>query len=360
MDEQSIIGFDPSGKPFPVHAAANPLYGRGALLGLAVGDALGTTLEFTTPAGTAYPTLMEGPHREIIGQGPFRLAAGQVTDDTQMASCLAASLMAQGRLDLDDVATRYLAWQACAFDVGNQTAGALDLIRSGVSADHAGQQLWLSRDRQPAGNGSLMRTVPVGLFFAGQPEPLIEAAMTESAITHFDPRCQLACAGFNAAIAVSVFDLADVRTMATAAVSALDTGAKMLTDRYPEEEKAIASAREALRDDLRAADSNDPGLYRDDLHLHRHAGFVRVAFRLAFWHLLHTESFEAALIDVVNRGGDADTNGAIVGALLGAAHGEDAIPVRWRNAVLNALAEDTSSFGTLYHPRTLLEFVHPR
>ena len=110
----------------------------------------------------------------------------------------------------------------------------------------------------------------------------------------------------------------------------------------------------------KGAAKNDPGLYQHDLHIHTHAGFVRVAFRLAFWHLLHTTSFEDALIDVVNRGGDTATNGAITGALLGAALGEDAIPARWRDAVIHALADDTSPLGTSYHPRALLEFAHAR
>jgi ADP-ribosyl-[dinitrogen reductase] hydrolase len=66
------------------------------------------------------------------------------------------------------------------------------------------------------------------------------------------------------------------------------------------------------------------------------AGFVRVSFRLAWWELFHAPSFEAALIDVVNRGGDTDTNAAIAGALLGAVHGSEAVPARWRAAVLSA------------------------
>jgi hypothetical protein len=87
-------------------------------------------------------------------------------------------------------------------------------------------------------------------------------------------------------------------------------------------------------------------------------GFVRVAFRVAFWHLAHTDDFEAALVDVVNRGADADTNGAITGALLGARLGVDAIPARWRAAVDGALAGQSGPWATTYHPRELFALLH--
>src|SRR6185312_17217461 len=105
-----------------------------------------------------------------------------------------------------------------------------------------------------------------------------------------------------------------------------------------------------LAADLAAARRDDPDLY-GDLHLHGSAGFVRVAFRLAYWELWHAPSFEGALVDVVNRGGDADTNAAITGALLGACYGEGAIPSEWTKAVLEFPGRDG------LHPRTLLGLV---
>jgi ADP-ribosylglycohydrolase len=90
----------------------------------------------------------------------------------------------------------------------------------------------------------------------------------------------------------------------------------------------------------------------DVLNLLTQAGFVRVAFRLAFWELGHASSFQAGLIDVVNRGGDADTNGAIAGALLGAHHGEEEIPADWRALVLSA-----KGLRPEYHPQVLLQMA---
>jgi ADP-ribosylglycohydrolase len=94
------------------------------------------------------------------------------------------------------------------------------------------------------------------------------------------------------------------------------------------------------------------------LSLHHHQGFVRVAFRLAFWELVHAGSFEAGLIDVVNRGGDADTNGAVTGALLGSLYGEAHIPSTWRARVLDALQDEPPSpLRDTYHPRRLLDLI---
>ncbi len=84
---------------------------------------------------------------------------------------------------------------------------------------------------------------------------------------------------------------------------------------------------------------------------------MRIAFRLAFWELLHAPSFEAGLVDVVNRGADADAHGAITGALLGAFHGEEAIPAEWKRMVLESMAVVRGPLWNLYHPRHLLPLV---
>src|SRR5687767_13948953 len=104
-------------------------HARGAVLGMAVGDALGTTYEFARIEQPALPVLATGPATDMVGKGPFGLLAGQVTDDTQLAVCLARSLAEHGRLDVDDVARRYVAWSEHAFDIGTQTRGAIQLLR---------------------------------------------------------------------------------------------------------------------------------------------------------------------------------------------------------------------------------------
>lgn len=338
----------------------NPSRARGALLGLAVGDAFGTTLEFQRLEAPAFPTLATGPHRDVLGGGPFHLAAGQVTDDTHMACCLAESLHALGRFDDVDVARRYLEWSKVTFDIGRQTQASLYNVTRGEAPGDAGRSYWIFSRREPAGNGSLMRTAPIGVHFAGDPAARRHAALADSAITHFDPRCRLACTAFDAAIASALVAQSAPRPtmLVDAARTEVEAAAAELVEREPDDADLLGAARQALLEDLDAAAEPDPGLYSKTLHVHLQQGFVRVAFRLAFWELLHAPTWEAATVDAVNRGGDADTNGAIVGALLGACHGEPAIPAPWRERVLTALTDGPPGpLRDRYHPRRLLDLL---
>jgi ADP-ribosylglycohydrolase len=332
---------------------------RGALIGLAVGDALGTTLEFSRPEVRSWLAPLGGPHREITGGGPFSVAPGQVTDDTQMAVCLAGSLLARGAYDPADAAARYVDWSRVAFDAGAQTRAALAAVAEGTPPLEAGRSIWLAApDRPPAGNGSLMRTAPIAVRFALDPKARLAAALRDSAITHFDPRCLLACAALDAAIAAAVASTAgESLELFEQAIAELTRAGPLLARTFGVPAAARRAASTALLEDLNLALEPDPGLHGREVDLHESKGFVRVAFRLAFWELFHAPSFEAGLIDTVNRGGDADTNGAVAGALLGAWWGEQAIPRRWRDAVLGALEGDTGPWGDTYHPRRLLALV---
>ncbi len=331
----------------------------GALLGLAVGDALGTTLEFTRPEPAPFEPLLSGPHMEMTGGGPFDVAPGQVTDDMQMATCLAASLLALDRFDADDVARRYVEWKQLAFDIGRQTHASLLAVEQGTPARDAGRQTWEADPRRPAGNGALMRTAPIAIFFAADDGARRSAALADAAITHYDPRCRIACAAFNGAIAAAVrssgSELSARREVVDAAREEVNAAAVLLATEG--ETLALEEARVALLRDLDLSLADDPELYGPELHLLEQQGFVRVAFRLAFWELVHAPDFRRGLLDVVNRGGDADTGGAIAGALLGAFHGQDAIPDRWVDRVLGALADQPGPLRDLYHPRRLLELV---
>jgi ADP-ribosylglycohydrolase len=342
----------------PAHDGYHLSWARGTLLGLAVGDALGTTLEFVACEAPPFPTLARGPHTDITGGGPFALAPGQVTDDTHMATLLAMSLRAHGRLVASDVAQRYIDWIPHTFDIGNLTHTSLSMIARGVSLGEAARRAWLHSDKRTAGNGSLMRTAPIAVAFHDAPAHRRLASLTESAITHYDPRCRLACAAFNAAIAAAAAAPQGAAEMLAAAEAEVEEATQALVDLAPADGPEALAARDCLRADLEAARRDDPALYGPELHIHRHEGFVRVAFRLAFWELLHAPSFAEGLVDAVNRGGDADTNGAVAGALLGARFGESAIPEAWRARVLDALQDGPPGpLRDLYHPRRLLELV---
>lgn len=324
----------------------------GALFGLAVGDALGTTNEFKALEAPPFPALATGPLTGIVGGGPFHLEPGQVTDDTQMALALAARLSSgEESLSLDALLADYADWSRVCFDIGYQTRQAISLGTSG-----AGRRVWDdARGRKPAGNGSLMRTTPIGVFLARADETRRLVSMADSALTHFDPRCQLACVAFNGAVARAASAGSAGHVLVDAAQAELDRGAALLCSTYRDLAAPIEEAREALASDLAAAREGDPDLYGAELHLHDMQGFVRVAFRLAFWELVHAADFASAVIDVANRGGDADTNAAICGALYGAAAGVSAIEPAWLEAVLRA--PGIGAGRREYHPEGFMRAI---
>lgn len=353
-------------------AASTPQAARlGPLLGMAVGDALGTTFEFERIDQPGYPTLATGPARDVVGGGPFGLEPGQVTDDTQLGVCLARCITETGMpIDMLDLATRYVAWMKYAFDIGNQTGGALRAIEDGNPIATAARDVWRRGGRRAAGNGSLMRTSPIGVAFSDvavrleQPHRLVEAALADSIVTHADPRCALACAAFDLAIAHGVVRHGSATPSTPSMLAGARQGLAIAADRMRElwhddrdDLAAIDSAAADLTRDLDAAAHDDPQLYTDELHMHRTAGFVRVAFRVAFWHLHHTPRWRDAVIDVASRGGDADTNGAIVGALLGARDGVHAIPIEWIGRVLAVPQPGPLDWANAHHPRHLLQLA---
>jgi ADP-ribosylglycohydrolase len=330
---------------------------------MAVGDALGTTFEFERIDQPDYPALATGPATAIVGGGPFGLQAGQVTDDTQMAVCIARSLTAKQTVDMLDIATRYIAWFQHAFDVGNQTAAVLKAIEAGADVGTAARAVWHASGRRAAGNGSLMRCAPIGVFCAPLVKhamlgELVEASLTESLITHADPRCGIACATFNAAIAAGIETPApNPQNQLQLARTVIPIAAGKLRELYSDNADDVAvvdAAVEDLQRDLDVATADNPGVYRVELDLRRTAGFVRIAFRLAFWHLVHTPSWRDAVVDVASRGGDADTNAAIVGALLGSRDGVRTIPRDWIEQVLAATQPGPAEWAEAHHPKHLL------
>jgi ADP-ribosylglycohydrolase len=297
---------------------------------------------------------------QVSGGGPLELRKGQVTDETQLATCLAWSLRTVKRYDAADAMRRYRAWAPHAVEISDPLVKEVldEIEESGMPALTAGHRAWIRSGRQVAGGGSLARTTPLGVFLAGDDKARMLASFEDSALTHFDPRCQLACAAFNAALARAITG-GNVQPahLVTAALSGLSVASATLGRLQGDYVQEVSAANAQLREDLTLAQAEDPQLYGPGLHLHRTAGQVRVAFRLAFWELLHAPSVEAALVDVVNRGGDTDTNAAVTGALLGAFHGEDAIPPPWRKAVLEALSSVGGPLWNTYHPRQLLPLV---
>ena len=173
-----------------INFSTNPLQDRfrGCLLGLATGDALGTTVEFQRRG--SFPLLTD-----IVGGGVFGLAPGQWTDDTSMALCLAASLVETGKFDMADQMDRYLRWYdhgymsstGKCFDIGNTTREALERYRQ------SGKPASGSSHPSTAGNGSLMRLAPVAMFFYPDRAHARMYAAKSSRTTHAAKLCIEAC-----------------------------------------------------------------------------------------------------------------------------------------------------------------------
>ncbi len=331
---------------------------RGALLGLAVGNALGVTTAKKKLPAPPFPTLCEGVHTEMRGGGAFSLKPGQVTQATQLACVLAEGLREQGHYEWVDTAKAYAKWVPVAFEVDEQTKAALALVAEGRHPEIAGKRVWLESSQRAASNASLPRAAALGVFFARDRKARVEATLLDAQATHFSPHCQLAGVIFNATIAAAItthqerLEKADALKAIEAelSIAAADLG-RAISDFVVQ----VKMASDELRLDLKAAQDDDPMLYGPDVHMFNQEKWVRVAVRLAFWELWHAPSFEAALLDVVNRGADCDTNAAITGALLGAVWGADAIPERWATPVLEV--NGPGPLFSRYHPRELLTLL---
>jgi ADP-ribosyl-[dinitrogen reductase] hydrolase len=271
---------------------------RGCLLGLAVGDAVGTTLEFK-PRGTFKPIV------GMAGGGPFRLNPGEWTDDTSMALCLATSLSERNGFDPKDQMDRYCRWwkegylssNGSCFDIGRTVSAALRLYLK--TADPIAG----STDPHSAGNGSIMRLAPVPIFYYPDTAAAIRFAAESSRTTHGAPECIDAC-----------------RLLAGIICRALSGASKedLLFDEaksFHGQPKIMAIAR---------------GEYRNKSIDHiRGSGYVVESLEAALWCFLHTDTFEAAILKAANLGDDADTTAAICGQVAGAFYGESGIPKKW-------------------------------
>lgn len=268
---------------------------RGAPLGLAAGDALGTAVEFRPPGTFA-------PVSEITGGGPFALEAGQWTDDTSMALCLAESLIECRGFDLADQLRRYVRWwreghlsaTGECFDIGTTTRRALDgFRRTGEPCAPA--------DEFSAGNGSIMRLAPVPMFWANDADAAAAFAARSSTATHAAPEAVGACR-YLAAILARALNGAP-RTELTAPIDGLPPGVA-----------AVAAGSYRALDPPEIAGT----------------GYVVKSLEAALWTFHRGEDFADGARLAVNLGDDADTTGAVYGQIAGAFHGAGGIPERWR------------------------------
>ena len=279
---------------------------EGALLGLACGDALGRPVEFRSPRRIEREY---GQLDEMVGDGAHRKPPGTITDDTELVLRIARSLVETGRFDGADIAERFVEWyRSGPFDIGGLTADALRLIDQGHAWDDAGQTCWEARpEGQNAGNGSIMRCAPHALAFDDDASALVTASTASSRITHADPRCTYGCAVLNLTIANCLH----------------------------ERERPLATALETVHKDApdELVDALEPIVVGGKPEPLSNSGYVVHTLQTALYEAFTAEEVSEAIVAAVNRGGDADTLGAVAGAVAGVRFGASSLPPAWLDAI---------------------------
>ncbi len=336
---------------------------RGALLGLAIGESLGIPNELKRMPAPDFPTLVDYPVMEPMGGGRFELKRGQTTWGTQTAVALATVLRKLRAYDLKEVSKAYLQWLPSAFDVPENFKPTAEQIADGRFLDSLGLRVWLDQRQRPHDNMALARTAVLAVFFhrPKDREKRVRATLDDTALTNFAPICQIASVTLNGVISAAIMfkgERIDPKEIVKVAETELSLAAAMLGREQPDWVQKVKEAADTLREDLKAAQDADPALYGPELTLFHDPTNVRTTFRLAFWELFHAPTFAAGVLDAANRGGDADTNACVTGALMGAVYGEKAIPTEWADRVLEALGPNNeSTLWTVYHPRFLLNLA---
>lgn len=282
---------------------------RGALLGLAAGDALGTTLEFRRFGSFT-------PISDIVGGGPFGLKPGQWTDDTSMALCLAESLVENQGFDPSDQMRRYLCWYrqgylsstGSCFDIGGTTRSALQRF------ERTGEPYSGSADPDAAGNGSIMRLAPVPLFFAAEPVVAVGMSGLSSRTTHGAQEAVDGCRYLGALLVGAVNGASKDELL-----SGVFEPVPGVWDTEPLAPRIVEVAAGSFR-------------YRNPPEI-RGTGYVVDSLEAALWAFYHGDDFREGALLAVNLGDDADTTGAVYGQLAGAYYGEEGIPAEWRRLV---------------------------
>jgi ADP-ribosylglycohydrolase len=290
----------------------------GALLGLACGDALGAPAEFMSQAQLQSHW---GELTEMAGGGMW--APGEWTDDTGMTLCVAEGILACPDDPVEETGRRFLDWSRTAKDIGGTVRAALSAYRGDWAAAGRGTPQALAG--QAAGNGSLMRTLPVALAYGDQ-QTMLRTSARLSAMTHWDPQAEVCCALYCLWVQallneMPLHDAWDVAWEAARATTELGPLAPDIPGPAP--------LPAGFWERLAAVESKS----YDQLQPSGYAGYVAECLEAAAWCCLNAASLEEAIVLAVNLAGEADTIAAVAGGIAGAAWGHGALPRRWREVL---------------------------
>ncbi|GAM10765.1 ADP-ribosyl-[dinitrogen reductase] glycohydrolase [Geobacter sp. OR-1] len=269
---------------------------RGAFFGMAVGDALGAPVEFMMPGEIK---ARHGILREMTGGGWLRLKPGQVTDDTDMSLCIARGICAGNGWDITRIATEFASWlKTRPIDVG-------DTCRRGIRNFMLHGQLETPPNEWDAGNGALMRMVPVAIYTVSDDALLHRCAIEQAHLTHNHPLSDAACVCYGKMLHLAI---------SGASRNRIRREVNLLAEEFPnfnfEPYKGLAT------------------------------GYVVDTFQTVCHYFFRAKGFEECVVATVNQGGDADTTGAIIGGLAGAYYGFESIPGRWLKKLDRSVAKE--------------------
>ncbi len=288
---------------------------KGALIGLACGDAVGTTVEFKVRDSFE-------PLTDMIGGGPFKLQAGQWTDDTSMALCLAHSLLSHKGFNPDDQMDRYCHWFQWGYMSSNGKCFDIGLTVSNALLKYLDTQQPFSgsTDERSSGNGAIMRLAPIPIFYHNDYERCIYYAGESSRTTHGSAECidsakllaSLIFCAFGASSKAEVFEKNTYQ---------------------PSCQKVIAIAN---RDFMSLS-------YQEIIG----SGYVIESLKAALWCFMNSTTFEESVLLAANLGNDADTTAAICGQVAGAYYGLSGIPKHWRKKLVMAEGIETLALNCM-------------
>jgi ADP-ribosyl-[dinitrogen reductase] hydrolase len=279
---------------------------KGCMLGLAIGDAMGAPVEF----------MQRGTFKPVSGYrsgGKFRLNAGEWTDDTAMALCLAQSLLDCQGFDPADQLEKYLLWMHEGYMscTGKMVGLGKTCMRTLIRYRRTRQHYTDITHEKFSGNGSLMRLAPVCIYYVNDIKTAVNYAALSSKTTHGSPIAVDACRYFSY-ILVSLFNGMEKEMLFS---DAFKINVRLFFKNEP--------LHPALNHIVAGEYQNKK---EDDISS---SGYVIDSLEAALWSFYHTSTFKDAVLKAVNLGDDTDTVGAITGQLAGACYGMPAIPEEW-------------------------------